>query len=391
MFFSRRQETKAVLVLAEVLLTVMIAAGAVAQVPAGRAEILERKVICKEPGRYIGWPTITRLRSGRLVVAFSGERDEHVCPWGVTQLVWSDDEGASWSRPVTVNNTPLDDRDAGVLETSRGTLLVNWFTSLAFADSSLLSKHPGWRRHLSKIGPMTREKWLGSWVRRSTDGGKTWGPPIRTHVSAPHGPIQLRDGRLLYVGIGKVDTQKVIGVDVSADDGKTWKLLTTIQIAPGDTIDYFWEPHVVELRSGKLVAMFRYEPKQRDDCHLRQAESTDGGRTWTIAHATPIWGYPPHLLELQNGWLLVSYGRRREPFGERACLSRDGGETWDTAHEIALSSAILEGGGGDMGYPSSVQLPDGSIWTVYYEVDRPGEKPSLMGTHWRLVLPGSER
>ena len=94
---------------------------------------------------------------------------------------------------------------------------------------------------------------------------------------------------------------------------------------------------------------------------------------------------------MRNGWLLVSYGRRKEPFGERACLSRDGGETWDTAHEIALSSAILEGGGGDMGYPSSVQLPDGSIWTVYYEVDRPGEKPSLMGTHWRLVLPGNER
>ena len=29
------------------------------------AEILETKVICKEPGRYIGWPTICRCRSGQ--------------------------------------------------------------------------------------------------------------------------------------------------------------------------------------------------------------------------------------------------------------------------------------------------------------------------------------
>ncbi len=373
------------------LLSVAFPLHTVAQDPPYRAEILERKLICKEPGRYIGWPTIARLRSGRLVIAFSGERDEHVCPWGVTQLVWSDDDGLTWSQPITVNNTPLDDRDAGIIETQRGTLILSWFTSLAFADSAGLANHPSWRRHFSKIGPETQRTWLGSWIRRSEDGGATWGPPIRVHVSAPHGPIQLRDGRLLYVGIGEADSQKVIGVDVSQDDGRTWRLLATIKPAPEDTIDYYWEPHVAELPSGKLVAMFRYQPKRREDCHLRQAESTDGGKTWTVAHATPIWGYPPHLLNLQNGWLLVSYGRRKEPYGERACVSRNGGVTWDVDGEMPLSEAILEKGGGDMGYPSSVQLPDGTIWTVYYEVHKPGEKPSLMGTHWRLVLSGEAR
>jgi len=391
MTFSKQTWQTTALALAGSLLVVAAAFRAAAQERPYRAEILERKLICKEPGRYIGWPTIARLRSGRLVVAFSGERDEHVCPWGVTQIVWSDDAGATWSRPVTVNNTPLDDRDAGIVQTRRGTLILSWFTSLAFADSASLANHPFWKRHLSKIGPETRRTWLGSWIRRSEDGGTTWGPPIRVHVSAPHGPIQLRDGRLLYVGIGQVDSQKVIGVDVSEDDGRTWSLLATIKPAPEDTIDYFWEPHVAELPSGKLVAMFRYEPKQREDCHLRQAESVDGGKTWAVAHATPIWGYPPHLLTLQNGWLLVSYGRRKEPFGERACVSRDGGVTWDVDNELVLSRAILEKGGGDMGYPSSVQLPDGSIWTVYYEVHKPGEKPSLMGTHWRLVTSGKSR
>jgi hypothetical protein len=38
----------------------------------------------------------------------------------------------------------------------------------------------------------------------------------------------------------------------------------------------------------------------------------------------------------------------------------------------------------DLGYPASVQLDDGSILTVYYQVDKEGEKTSLMSTHWRL-------
>ena len=76
------------------------------------------------------------------------------------------------------------------------------------------------------------------------------------------------------------------------------------------------------------------------------------------------------------------YAKRWEPFGEYACVSRDDGVTWDVDREIVLSSAP----NGDLGYPASVQIGDGSIWTVYYEVDRQGEMPSLKGTHWRLKV-----
>ncbi len=40
--------------------------------------------------------------------------------------------------------------------------------------------------------------------------------------------------------------------------------------------------------------------------------------------------------------------------------------------------------GGDLGYPASVQLDDGSILTVYYEVLETGQKPPLRYTHWTL-------
>jgi len=349
--------------------------------PAGdMVEILETKVLCKETNRYIGWPTIARTNSGELLVVFSGNRDAHVCPYGVTQMVRSRDNGKTWTEQVTINNTPLDDRDAGIIQTRSGTLVVSWFTSLAFAAPKYLARHPEWQRHAEKLGPETRSRWLGNWIRRSLDGGKTWEPPVKQNVSAPHGPIQLRDGRLLYVGTGSVEDRKVIGVEESRDDGISWHLIATIPIASEDSIRYYWEPHVAELPDGKLVAMFRYQPKDRSQCYLRQSESRDGGKTWTVTHKTPIWGYPPHLLVLKNGWLLVVYGVRREPFGERACISRDGGETWDIEHEITLSPAMND----DLGYPASVQLDDGSLWTVYYQVDRPGEKTCLMGTHWRL-------
>ena len=135
---------------------------------------LETKIICKEPGRYIGWPTIAKTKSNELLVVFSGNRDAHVCPYGVTQMVRSTDNGKTWSEPETINNTPLDDRDAGILETIKGTLLVSWFTSLAFDTPNSYKQHPEWVRHAEKLSTETKQQWLGNWTRRSTDGGKTW-------------------------------------------------------------------------------------------------------------------------------------------------------------------------------------------------------------------------
>ena len=43
-------------------------------------------------------------------------------------------------------------------------------------------------------------RWLGSWVRISPDGGETWDEPLRVPGSAPHGPIRLESGGLLYLG-----------------------------------------------------------------------------------------------------------------------------------------------------------------------------------------------
>ena len=244
-----------------------------------------------------------------------------------------------------------------------------------------------WRHHAEKLTPEIRDEWLGYWTRRSQDNGTTWDAPVRTTGSAPHGPIELSDGRLLFVGRRSPHRKTELTVEESRDDGRSWQQIASIQTAPEDDPNQFHEPHVVETSDGKLVSLFRYHyvakgAKKRDDREslLRQSESVDGGKTWTVAKATGLLGYPPHLIRLKDGTLLCVYGRRIPPYGEYACVSRDGGTTWDTENEIKLASAI----NGDLGYPASAQLEDGSILTVYYQIHKEGEKTCLMGTHWRL-------
>ena len=348
-------------------------------------EIISSSVICKEINRYIGWPTIAKTSDGELLAVFSGDRDAHVCPWGKTELIRSSDNGKTWSEPVVVNNTPLDDRDAGVMVTSKGTVIVSWFTSLAFDDERYIGNYSremvdSWRRHSEKLSKETRKDWLGCWIRRSEDNGLTWGEHINIPVNSPHGPVELSDGRLLYVGKKLwADERKLIAME-SVDDGRSWREIGEIPVAPGDNLDFCHELHSVETAIGKIITMIRYNPSERDNCIMRQTESLDGGKTWSIPQPTGIWGYPPHLIKLSDGRLLVTYGYRREPFGERACISTDDGSTWEVDNTIEIAPALNH----DLGYPASMELFDGSIYTVYYQQENEGEPTCLMGTHWRL-------
>ena len=95
-------------------------------------EIAEIQVISQQDELYHGWPTLTRRANGQLLLVCSGGRQSHVCPFGYVQLMRSDDDGARWSWPRTVMDGPIDDRDAGVLETAKGTILITTFTSLAY-------------------------------------------------------------------------------------------------------------------------------------------------------------------------------------------------------------------------------------------------------------------
>lgn len=361
-------------------ITSLIAISMLGGVPAIQPEatVLDTVVICREEGRYIGWPTLLRRKDGELIAVFSGDRVWHVCPFGKVQAVRSRDDGRTWSSSETWVNGPLDDRDAGLVELEDGTLVLNWFTSTAFGGIGV----PEWRKLSEGIPQATLRDELGFFTARSTDGGRTWTDRVRTEGTVPHGGVQLKDGRLLMATTHKGDAAKGEGwiqIEVSADGARSWTVLAKIPLADGTVHPpRFCEPHVTELPDGRLLTLVRDE---REGHPVWQSESADGGRTWSPLRRSGFIGLPPFLTLLADGRVLCSYASRTPgDCGIRARVSADGGRTWDAVGEIRLA-ANLES---DLGYPSTVQFPDGTLYTVYYMRDRMGEGTCLMATHWRL-------
>ena len=97
-----------------------------------RPRIESVTVISQQPEFYHGWPTVGADSHGNLLVAYSGGREAHICPFGRVEVIRSSDGGRTWSWPEVILDTPIDDRDAGVCATKAGTLLVTTFTSLAY-------------------------------------------------------------------------------------------------------------------------------------------------------------------------------------------------------------------------------------------------------------------
>ena len=93
--------------------------------------------------------------------------------------------------------------------------------------------------------------------------------------------------------------------------------------------------------------------------------SDDGGRRWSPPIPITRDGeHPADLTVLASGTIQLTFGRRIRPLGCGALLSRDGGRTWDTHHEVLLAGDGVRNQ--DLGYPSTVQLRDGTIVTALY-------------------------
>jgi hypothetical protein len=351
------------------------------------AEIVETKVISHQPHLYHGWPTLARRANGQLLLVCSGGREAHVCPFGRVELMRSDDNGETWSWPRVVMDGPIDDRDAGVLETAKGTILITTFTSLAYEPILARAEKEGnwpkerlarWSAAHHRVDADQRQSALSVWMIRSTDDGVTFAGRYDCLVDSPHGPIQLADGRLLYAGKELWRGENRIGVCESTDDGQSWKWLAAIPARDGDDHRSYHELHAVEAADGRIVVQIRNHNKSNAGETL-QCESDDGGKAWTAPHPIGVWGLPSHLLRLGDDRLLMSYGHRRPPYGNQARISEDHGRTW--SEPITISG---DGIGGDLGYPSTAQLDDGSLLTVWYERMAGSDKAVLRQARWTL-------
>ena len=356
----------------------------------GKAIIDGHGIVCRVPDSpfgYFGWPSVARMDDGTLVAVASGLRHRHICPWGKDIIAFSRDDGLTWTQPAVINDSPMDDRDAGIVSLGRDTLLLTWFTLDPRQYHDLFSSTfegdmKTWME--ARLSALTdgiaREK-AGSWTRLSMDGGATWTAPRRAPVTAPHGPIVLRGGVLMYAGkpFPEGDARplsQAVHVALSIDLGATWQVIGRVPSPEGIRDDHVHEPHLCELKDGTLLCALRVEEETTPAVWM--SRSTDRGRTWCAPWRLPCDGTPPHLLMHSSGKLICVYGYRHEPYGERALVGTDGVH-WDD--EIVLRD---DGPDGDLGYPASVELGDGSIFTLYYQRVPGDAQDSLLWTRWRL-------
>lgn len=344
---------------------------------------------------YFGWPTAVRLQDGRIAVCASGFRLEHICPFGKSVISYSYDEGETYTPPTPIIDTVLDDRDAGIcpfgeksfvftsfnntIETQRG-----WHTErlrIRAADTNV-NEEKYMLAYLDTVSPEAEKKFLGSTFRITNDGGVTFSDIYISPITSPHGPCVLSDGSILWVGRIFADNGKenLIQAYKINTDGSMEKVgeIENVFLDDGRRVD-FCEPYAIELPDGRMICHIRTEGSVRFS--LYQSESSDGGKTWT--KAVPILkeygGAPAHLMLHSSGALISVYGYRAGPYGVKAMISYDLGKTWEKDIEIYTQDISY-----DLGYPSTVELSDGSLITVFYAIPEKGSPAVVMQQKWTL-------
>ena len=230
-------------------------------------------------------------------------------------------------------------------------------------DGSLVVLASGWNRR-KKPGDYSNPhegEALIPWVCRSSDGGQTWEhtesitlPDEEGYRGIPFGDIARHtDGTLgacIYGGSKGGHHSRYYSSD---DDGRSWKVKGMVEGINSN------ETTPLVLDDGSVLVAARTQVNQRIELH----RSADQGANWLpMGPVSMIGQIPGHLLALEDGRILLSYGLRNKGLhGVAVRLSSDQGRTWGAPQVIVNYHTDTDGG-----YLSSVQVGDGTIVTAYY-------------------------
>jgi hypothetical protein len=349
-------------------------------------------------GPTAGKPEIHVLKNGELFVLYG--RNYSADTSKISQMIpgpmfnevrWSSDGGLTWSEPVI----PISPDVIGPNYEGR---------ILQFPDGRILLATIG-RKHVGKeiisVGPYFSE---------SKDFGRTWSPPWKMDLSCVWSD---GNGWPTRQNIVYPDGSIILFASNYSNQLDTWAFRST---DGGHTVTEHWligthcsDQSFILLPSGKIIAALRmfglYMPREElpygyhsewDDSneghdYLAVTESMDGGYTWNSP--CPVTYYmevPGHLMVLQDGRLLLTYGVRHYPMGVQALISEDEGKTWNVENRFMLCwfGALCWNAMHPYpnGHPFSAQRSDGKIITAYYRTTDPENYLSTIieGVIWSL-------
>ena len=289
------------------------------------------------------WPNLMLLPNGEVLATFYNH-PSHGFGCGDVELWVSSDDGQAWQFRSQVSDHS-DNPEHCRMNHAFGRA----------AQGELLVLVSGWSE--GRKLPI-----LPVQVCISPDDGRTWHRHQLDLRDIPFGNIILAPDRRLVCAMYNVNPRRACILYESTDNGRTW--------SPGPMLGEAQttsETALLRCRNGKWLAAARSATAP----HLYLYSSDDEGRTWSDPRDAPLPGFPADLIELADGAILLTAGQRdSDPpcSGITACLSNDGGETWSPYRTL-----ISVNWKSDHGYPSNVQLPDGTVLTAYYWGGRAGE------------------
>jgi sialidase-1 len=196
-------------------------------------------------------------------------------------------------------------------------------------------------------------------VRRSEDGGKTWGAEITVAEPGFHGGGVIVDERsgdvLVFVEAGHPPAP--LKVYRSKDHGKTWQAEPVV-IHPdvkGNVPSMHMNEHGITLRHGPQAGRLLRPTRSYAGGNAREfwpehytnaIYSDDGGKTWKTSDPFPARGTgEATLAELSSG--RIYYNSRRHlstdglnPRRRHIAWSDDSGQTW---HDLSVSPELPDG------------------------------------------------
>ena len=312
------------------------------------------------------WPNLTLMPDGAIVAAIFN-RPSHGQEEGDVECWASEDGGRLWRRRgVAAAHDPGANR-------------MNVAAGLA-PDGALVVLASGWdlRQEPMAVLPCA--------VCRSEDGGRTWTP--LSHVPMPDGVaflvpfgdvVALPGGAIAasfyYQSLARDKAQgrdfAQVYVLFSRDNGQSWG--EPAALGGGDQN----ETALLRRPDGQWLAAAR----TRRERNLELFVSCDEARTWENRGGLTLPNqHPGHLCALADGRVLLVFGIRNQGlYGIGARTSEDG-ESW-SAPRVLVDFGIATDGG----YPSSVQVQDGTVVTAYYANRVPSHNRYHMGViRWRM-------
>jgi len=358
-------------------------------------------IIYKEAGRYAGWPANYGIWSwdNEIVVGFTlgyhnSEGGFHTRDRSkpfIGMQARSFDGGQNWHLHETPCQAP-GNKGLSADEHMRPELGVgkalNKENTIVDCPGGIDFSHPDFALMCARSGLTAGAI---SWFYVSDDRCKKWHGPYKLPMFDQSGIAARTDYLvssasecMLFLTAAKSngDEGRVFCARTT-DSGKTFEFVSWIGPEPeGFSI----MPASVRVSESRILVAVRCRAGRKEfteaEAWIDLYASDDNGTTWNYMNRpvekTGTGGNPPTMTGLQDGRLCMTYGYRDAPHSIRAKLSSDMGKTW--GEEIILRD---DGGNHDIGYPRTVQRPDGKMVTVYYFNDHPDSERYIAATIWQ--------